>query len=59
MWSSFVHDYVARQKLSGTHMTYGVVNQLACPPPEAFREPLSGVSGTAYRDWVRARVLEF
>jgi hypothetical protein len=57
-WSSYANDYVARQKLSGTHMTYGVVNQIACPPPEVFGEPLPGVSETAYGDWVRPRVLE-
>lgn len=58
IWSSFAHDYVARQKLSGTHMTYGVVNQLACPTPDVFREPLAGVCDAAYGDWVRSRVLE-
>ena len=36
-WSSLVFDYVARQKLSGTNMTYFVVKQLACPGPGALR----------------------
>ena len=31
VWSSFVFDYVARQKVGGTHMTYGV--------PDAVRPP--------------------
>lgn len=38
VWSSFVFDYVARQKVGGTHMTYGYLMQLATvvpgtPPP--------------------------
>lgn len=36
VWSSLAFDYIARQKLSGTSMTYGVVKQLACPTPSAF-----------------------
>ena len=34
-------DYVARQKLSGTHMTYFIVKQLACPTPATFDEPIA------------------
>jgi len=38
VWNSFVFDYVARQKVGGTHMTYGYLMQLATvlpgtPPP--------------------------
>lgn len=38
VWSSFIFDYVARQKVGGTHMTYGYLMQLATgipgtPPP--------------------------
>ena len=40
VWSSMVFDYVARQKLSGTHMTYFIVKQLACPTPATFDEPV-------------------
>ncbi len=38
LWSSFVFDYVARQKVGGTHMTYSYLTQLTtalpttCPP---------------------------
>lgn len=39
VWSSLVCDYVTRQKLSGTHLTYGILNQLACPAPSTFAEP--------------------
>jgi hypothetical protein len=33
-WSSFVFDFVARQKVGGTHMTYSYLEQLATPPPD-------------------------
>jgi len=36
VWSSMAFDYVARQKLSGTHMTYSVLKQIACLPPQRF-----------------------
>jgi hypothetical protein len=44
--NSLVCDYLARQKLSGTSLTYSVVKQLAVPPPKAYSmsdvESLSG-----------------
>lgn len=58
VWSSFAHDYVARQKMSGTGMTYFIVKQHAVPLPEEFDLVLGGVSPAAYGDWVRPRVLE-
>lgn len=58
VWSSLAFDYVVRQKLSGTNMTYGIVNQLACPPPSAFDEPLLGVCEGPLADWILPRVLE-
>lgn len=55
---SLVHDYVARQKLSGSHLTYPVIDQLAMPDPDAFRKPLAGVSVGALREWIVTRVVE-
>lgn len=34
IWSTFVFDFVARQKVGGTHMTYGYLEQLATPHPD-------------------------
>ena len=34
--NSFVFDYVTRQKVGGTHLTYTYVNQLPVLPPERF-----------------------
>ncbi len=57
IWSSLIFDYLARQKLSGTHMTYGIVNQLACPIPTTFAT-VPGWSDEALADYVKPRVLE-
>lgn len=57
VWSSMVFDYVSRQKLSGTHMTYGVVKQLPCPTPAVFDEPAPW-GGATLAEFVRPRVLE-
>jgi len=57
VWSSLVMDYVVRQKLSGTHMTYGVVGQLPCPLPAAF-DGACAWSSEAVSNFIRARVLE-
>ncbi|WP_087508642.1 Eco57I restriction-modification methylase domain-containing protein [Cellulomonas iranensis] len=57
-FSSLVFDYVARQKISGTHLKYFLVKQLAAPSPEVFDRSLGGVSYTSLRDWVVPRVIE-
>lgn len=57
VWSSLIFDYISRQKLSGTGMTYFIVKQLACPPPRAF-ELSPTWSTVALADFVRDRVLE-
>jgi hypothetical protein len=33
--SSFALDYIARQKIGGTHLTYGFLKQIAVPPPQS------------------------
>ena len=57
-WSILIFDYVARQKLSGTHMTYNIVKQIACPVPARFAEPTKWKSDIPLSDWVRGHVLE-
>jgi hypothetical protein len=57
VWSSLLFDYISRQKLSGTHLTYGVVNQLSCPEPDAF-EAVPSWSDAPLTSFVCARVLE-
>lgn len=56
-WSSLCFDYLARQKLSGTHMTYGIVKQLPVPTPATFEEQPDWCEGSLAA-FVRPRVLE-
>lgn len=58
VWSSLICDYVVRQKLSGSGMSYFIVNQLACPAPETFDQPASWQDGGTLGEWVLPRVLE-
>jgi hypothetical protein len=36
--SSITLDYVARQKVGGTHLTFGYINQFPVPPPQIFTD---------------------
>ncbi len=57
IWSSMTFDYIVRQKLSGTHLTYGVLHQVACPVPSDFGMS-SRWEGMPTREWIIPRVLE-
>ncbi|MEW2075324.1 DNA methyltransferase [Streptomyces sp. NPDC013433] len=50
--SSYVFDYVIRQKIAGTHLTYGYLYQLPVPGITDFHEMSGGVR------WFIDRVLE-
>ena len=54
-FNSFALDYVARQKVGGTHITYGFLKQFAVLPLLAYNEPF--LDGT-WLDFVVPRVLE-
>lgn len=56
--NSFVLDYIARQKVGGTHLKYHVFKQLAVLPPSIYASvrPWSGQETVV--DWVARRVLE-
>lgn len=58
IWSSFAFDYVARQKLSGSHVNQFLVKQLACPEPEDFAKKTPWQSEIALGAWIRPYVLE-
>jgi hypothetical protein len=51
--SSFALDYAARQKVGGTNLTYGYLNQLPVLPPEAY---LVASSEIASREIVSSEV---
>lgn len=57
-WSSLACDYVARQKLSGTGMTYFILKQIAVPHPETFRAPTPWAVDRSLAEWIRPYVLE-
>lgn len=58
VWSSYVFDFVARQKLSGTHMTYNIVKQIACPSPEQFQTRAPWRHSEYLETWLKPYVLE-
>lgn len=58
VWSSLAFDYVARQKLSGTGMTYFIVEQIACPAPQTFLRQTPWQPTFKIADWLRPYVLE-
>lgn len=56
-WSSLVFDFVARQKLAGTHLTWFIVKQLSCPAPTALEGPPAWCTSSLV-SWIAPRVLE-
>lgn len=56
--SSYVLDFVARQKFSGTHLKYFTVYQLPVPGPEAGDQPCPWSSDETVAEWVAAIVAE-
>ncbi|MCC7169021.1 MAG: hypothetical protein IT459_01120, partial [Planctomycetes bacterium] len=58
MLSSFVVDYVARQKIGGTSLTYHYIKQFPVLPPDAFVATTLYSGGDAVREWIAARVIE-
>lgn len=55
---SFVVDFVARQKIGGTHLADFVTKQLPVLPPSAFDRPPLGSSTGSLGDWIAVRVIE-
>lgn len=54
---SFVLDYAARQKVGGTHLTYGILKQLPILPPNVY-EGSPGWCHDSLSTWILPRVLE-
>ena len=57
-WTSFVFDFVARQKVGGTHLKYHVFRQLPNPTPAQFSRPLPWGGEEPIHAWILPRVLE-
>lgn len=58
VWSSIIFDYISRQKISGTGITYFIVEQLACPTPVVFDEPTPWQPAHTLAAWITPYVLE-
>ena len=56
--SSFAFDYVARQKIGGTHLTFFVLEQLPVLPPNDYERTAPWVDDQSYSGWLASRVLE-
>jgi hypothetical protein len=56
--SAFVLDYVARQKIGGTHLKYFVIRQLPVLPPSTYTAPVSWLRHQPPADWIMKRVKE-
>jgi len=57
-FSSFVFDYIARQKIGGVHATFYIVKQLPVLPPYIYKETASWNPSVTLFDWILKRGLE-
>ncbi len=55
---SFVFDYVARQKVGGTHLTFGLLEQLPVIAPSSYSRSCSWTQADTVGDWLLPRVVE-
>jgi hypothetical protein len=58
VWSSLAFDYIARQKVGGTHLSYSILKQLACPAPSSFAQLAAWHRERTLAEWLRPYVIE-
>ena len=56
--SSFAADYVVRQKIGGTHLSYTYLKQTAILAPVVFAQPCQWAPGQTVAEWLLPRFLE-
>lgn len=57
--ATLVHDFSARQKVGGTHLTYGYLNQLPVIHPCVYASTVPWISQlVVLRNWLLPRILE-
>jgi len=56
--TSFVFDFVARQKVGGTHLTYGYLNQLTALAPASYEPSSVWVTKRKIGQWLLPRAIE-
>jgi hypothetical protein len=57
VWSSFIWDFLTRQKMTGAHVTIFIAKQLACPLPSTM-DSVPSWGATDLRAFIEPRVLE-
>lgn len=56
--TSFMFDYVGRQKVGGTSLKYFTMKQLAVLPPAAYTAPAAWSPAISVSEWLLPRVVE-
>jgi hypothetical protein len=56
--NSFCIDYLARQNVGGSHLTYFILKQLPILTPKSFKVPAPWCRAAATSDWIAERALE-
>lgn len=56
--NSFVFDYIARQKLGGTHVTFSYMNQFPVFHPEYYKTKTPWYAEISLNDWLSPKILE-
>lgn len=54
-WNAFAFDYLARQKVGGTHLKYFTLRQLPMISEEVVRQPVPWFSNSSVGDWISGR----
>lgn len=57
-FNSFCFDFVSRQKVGGTNMTYFILKQLPLHPPEIYNQPCSWHEEITFEFWILERLIE-
>lgn len=55
--NSFVFDWIARQKVGGTHLAFFTMEQLPVLPPDSYTKRAAW-DGAALGDWLRTQIVE-
>jgi hypothetical protein len=56
--SSFAFDFIARQKVGGTHLTFGYLNQLPVFDPKHLRKLAPWSQNISISEWFSSRILK-
>lgn len=57
-FASFIFDYITRQKLGGTSLSFFILKQLPVLPPSTYQQPCNWHSTLTLGDWIAPRALE-